>query len=109
MAHSHYSTCYLGTDGRWNGANSPIGPWQHGCEGGVERGDWRVLLLASLTPGSAHCTGKPRGSGGDSGRTKLPNPRPLRCLPTPNSLEADGNGYIVMAGRGGPLGRRLWC
>ena len=30
---------------------------------------------ASLTPGSAHCTGKPRGSGWDSGRTKLPNPR----------------------------------
>ena len=24
---------------------------------------------------SAHCTGKPRGSGWDSGRTKLPNPR----------------------------------
>ena len=32
-------------------------------------------LLASLTSGSAHCTGKPRGSGWDSGRTKLPNPR----------------------------------
>ena len=34
-----------------------------------------TYLLASLTPGSAHCTGKPRGSGWDSGRTKLPNPR----------------------------------
>ena len=32
-------------------------------------------LLAGLTTGSAHCTGKPRGSGWDSGRTKLPNPR----------------------------------
>ena len=32
-------------------------------------------LLASLTSGSPHCTGKPRGSGWDSGRTKLPNPR----------------------------------
>ena len=30
---------------------------------------------ADFTPGSAHCTGKPRGSGWDSGRTKLPNPR----------------------------------
>ena len=30
---------------------------------------------ASLTPGSAHCAGKPRGSGWDSGRTELPNPR----------------------------------
>ena len=30
---------------------------------------------ASLTSGSTHCTGKPRGSGWDSGRTKLPNPR----------------------------------
>ena len=30
-------------------------------------------LLASLTPGSAHCAWEPRGSGWDSGRTKLPN------------------------------------
>ena len=22
----------MGTDGRWNGANSPIDPWQHGHE-----------------------------------------------------------------------------
>jgi hypothetical protein len=29
----------MGTDGRWNGANSPIDPWQHGYEGGAERGD----------------------------------------------------------------------
>ena len=34
-----------------------------------------LLFIAGLTPGSAHCTGKPRGSGWDSGRTKLPNPR----------------------------------
>ena len=27
----------MGTDGRRNGANSPIGPWQHGYEGGAER------------------------------------------------------------------------
>jgi len=32
---------------------------------------------AGLTPGSAHCAGKPRGSGWDSGRTKLPNPRAM--------------------------------
>ena len=31
-----------------------------------------------------------------------------RYLPTPNSVDADGNGYIVIAGRRGPLGRRLW-
>ena len=29
-----------------------------------------------------------------------------RCLPTPTE-EADGNGYIAIAGRRGPLGRRL--
>ena len=29
----------LGTGGRWSGANSPIDPWQHGHEGGAERGD----------------------------------------------------------------------
>ena len=45
MAHSH-RTRYMGTDGRWNGANSPIEPWQHGHEGGAERGDWRVYSTA---------------------------------------------------------------
>ena len=35
-------TPYTGTDGRWNGANSPIDPWQHGHEGGAERGGRRV-------------------------------------------------------------------
>ena len=39
MARAYYSTSYLGTDGRWNGANSLIDPWQHGHEGGAERGD----------------------------------------------------------------------
>lgn len=38
-ARAYYGTSYMGTDGRWNGANSPIDPWQHGNEGGVERGD----------------------------------------------------------------------
>ena len=38
MAHTYYGTRYLGTDGRWNGANSLIGPWRHGYEGGAERG-----------------------------------------------------------------------
>ena len=42
---------------------------------------------ASLTPGSAHCTGKPRGSGWDSGRTKLPNPR---APPTPSDADRGG-------------------
>ena len=41
-------------------------------------------LLAGLTTGSAHCTGKPRGAGWDSGRTKLPNPR---APPTPSDAE----------------------
>ena len=35
------------------GANSPVDPWQHGHEGGAERGDRRVFI-AGLTPGSAH-------------------------------------------------------
>ena len=42
---------------------------------------------ASLTPGSAHCTGKPRGSGWDSGRTKLPNPR---APPMPSDADRGG-------------------
>jgi hypothetical protein len=40
-----------------------------------ETGGFTRQLDLSLTPGSAHCIGKPRGSGRDSGRTKLPNPR----------------------------------
>ena len=44
-------------------------------------------LIAGLTPGSAHCTGKPRGSGWDSGRTKLPNPR---APPTPSDADRGG-------------------
>ena len=43
QARTSYGTPYMGTDGRWNGANSPIDPWRHGNEGGVERGYWRVL------------------------------------------------------------------
>ena len=39
QARTYYGTPYMGADGRWNGANSPIDPWQHGNEGGVERGD----------------------------------------------------------------------
>ena len=50
MAHPHYGTPYMGTDGRWNGANSPIDPWRHGNEGGVERGYWRVLDTRRLDP-----------------------------------------------------------
>jgi hypothetical protein len=42
-ARAYYSTPYMGTGGRWNGANSPIDPWQHGNEGGAERGDRRIL------------------------------------------------------------------
>ena len=45
-----------------------IGPWRHGYEGGAEPGGAEGLL-AGLTTGSAHCTGKPRGSGWDSGRS----------------------------------------
>ena len=43
QARAYYGTPYMGTDGRWNGANGPIDPWQHGNEGGVERGDWREM------------------------------------------------------------------
>ena len=86
MAHTYYGTRYLGTDGRWNGANSLIGSVatrsrRRGRTGGPEG------LLAGLTTGSAHCTGKPRGSGWDSGRTKLPNPR---APPTPSDADRGG-------------------
>jgi hypothetical protein len=59
-------------------------------------------------PGSAHCTGKPRGSGWGRGGTQgglncLTHALP-RCLPTPNSMEADGNGHGAITGRRGPFG-----
>ena len=84
--------------------------------GRSERGDQRVLI-AGLTPGSApplvpltplHPGGvKSRGSRGAQGGLNCLTHALPRCLPTPNSLEADGNGYIAIAGWGGPLGRRL--
>jgi hypothetical protein len=43
VAHSYCGTSYLGTDGRWNGANSPIGPY----EGGAERG-YRTPSIALI-------------------------------------------------------------
>ena len=45
-ARAHYRTSYMGTDGRWNDANSPIDPWQHRHEGGAERGDRKDHLPA---------------------------------------------------------------
>ena len=54
MARAYYSTSYLGTDGRWNGANSPIGSWQHGYEGGAERGDWREMRQLEPRIGPLH-------------------------------------------------------
>ena len=44
--------------------------------------------------------------GGTQGGPNCLTHSPPRCFPTPNLREADGNGYIVMAGRRGPLGRR---
>ena len=50
MAHTCYGTRYLGTDGRWSGANSLIGPWRHGYEGGAERGGRTGGGFTSTTP-----------------------------------------------------------
>ena len=71
-----------------------------------ETGGFTRQLETETPGGSAHCTGKPRGSGWDSGRTKLPYPR-APPMPSPNSMEADGNGHGAITGRRGPLGRRL--
>ena len=105
-ARAYYSTPYMGTGGRWNGANSPIDPWQHGNEGGAERGDWKEIRQLDPRVGPLHreiaCPG------GTQGGLNCLTHSPPRCFPTPNLREADGNGYIVMAGRRGPLGRRPW-
>ena len=58
---------------------------------------------SGLIPGSAHCTGTPRGSGWDSGRTNCLTHALPRCLPTPTG-KADGNGYGVITGRSDPPG-----
>ena len=44
-------------------------------------------LLTALTYYLLYCTEKPRGSGWDSGRTKLPNPR---APPTPSDADRGG-------------------
>ena len=97
----------MGTDGRWNGANSPIDPWRHGrtkagphgAIGGFDRRlDPRIGPLTA--PGNRVARGGTQG-----GLNCLTHALP-RCLPTPTE-EADGNGYGAITGRGGPLGRRL--
>ena len=64
-ARAYYSTPYMGTGGRWNGANSPIDPWQHGNEGGAERGDWREMRQLDPRVGPLHrktaCPGGTQG------------------------------------------------
>ena len=60
-------------EARWQGLRTRIG--NADAEGDVQRVGAVMELWARMTSGSAHCTGKPRGSGWDSGRTKLPNPR----------------------------------
>ena len=58
-----------------------------------------------LTPGSAHCTpGNRVARGGTQGGLNCLTHALPRCLPTPTE-EADGNGYGVIAGRGGPSRR----
>ena len=47
----------MGTDGRWNGANSPIDPWlatRGGHEGGAERGDRRITYRLDPQIGPLH-------------------------------------------------------
>ena len=102
MAHPHYGTPYMGTDGRWNGANSPIDPWRHGNEGGAERGYWRVLDTRRLDPRVDPLHREVACPGGTQGG--------LNCLThAPPALsdaeeEADGNGYIRDGRAEGSLG-----
>ena len=92
----------MGTDGRLNGANSPIDPWQHGNEGGVERGDWREMRQLDPRVGPLHReTACP---GGTQGGPNCLTHSPPRCFPTPNLREADGNGYIRDGRAEGALG-----
>ena len=60
-----------------------------------------------VTPGSAHCApGNRMARGGTQGGLNCLTHVLPRCLPTPTE-EADGNGYGVIAGRGGSLARPL--
>ena len=74
----------MGTDGRWNGANSPIDPWQHGHEGGAERGD-RKDHLPALDPrvGPLHRETAWLARGGTQGGLNCLTHALPRCLPTP--------------------------
>jgi hypothetical protein len=68
----------MGTDGRWNGANSPIDPWQHGHEGGgvgPNGAIGRITYRLDPRVGPLHRETAWLGAGQYSGRTKLSNPR----------------------------------
>ena len=95
---------YMGTDGRWNGANSPCDRPVATRARGWGRTGRSDGSPTDLTPGSAHCTGKPRlrvARGGTQGGLNCLTHALPRCLPTPTE-EADGNGYGVIAGWRGP-------
>ena len=87
-ARAYYSTPYMGTGGRWNGANSPIDPWQHGNEGGAERGDWKEIRQLDPRVGPLHreiaCPG------GTQGGPNCLTHAPPRCFPTPNRSRMGG-------------------
>ena len=104
LARSYYGTPYMGTDGRWNGADSLIGRGHTVTKAGPNGGADVLCLRIDHRVGPLHR--KTACPGGTQGGPNCLTHSPPRCFPTPNLREADGNGYIVMAGRRGPLGRR---
>ena len=99
----------MGTNGWWNGDEQPDRPVATRARGRGRTGRSEDLI-AGLTPGSGHCTGKPANRvarGGTQGGLNCLTHALPRCLSTPNSMEADGNGYGAITGRGGSLGPPL--
>ena len=65
----------------------------------IVKNDAHIYISDAGSPGNRVARG------GTQGGLNCPTHALPRCLPTPTE-EADGNGYGVIAGRGGPRGRR---
>ena len=104
LARSYCGTPYMGQTAGGTVANSLIGRGHAVTKAGPNGGADVLCLRIDHRVGPLHReTACP---GGTQGGPDCLTHSPPRCFPTPNLREADGNGYIVMAGRRGPLGRR---
>ena len=87
LARSYYGTPYMGTDGRWNGANSLSGRGHTVTKAGPDGGADVLCLRIDHRVGPLHR--EIAWLGGTQGGLNCLTHAP-RCLPTPNKRRMGG-------------------